>query len=53
MVGNAGAARVNVGTAEVIRRYGLAGRGFDERGAAEKDRALALHDDRLSDIAGT
>ena len=47
VVGDAGKARVHVGTAELLRRDFLAGRGFDEGRAAEKDGAGSVDDDRF------
>ena len=38
---------MQVAAAELLGRDRLAGRGFDQRRAAEEDRALALDDDRL------
>ena len=45
VVGYARESRVHVGAAELFRRHLLAGRGFDERGTAQEDRAGALDDD--------
>ena len=47
MVGDAGAAGVNLGAAEVLRADDLAGRGLHQRRPAEKDGALVAHDDGL------
>ena len=47
MVGNAGDARVDCATAEVLSRHFFAGRGLHEWWAAKEDRAGALDDDRL------
>ena len=47
VVGDAGAASVDVGASELLRRHVLAGRGLHERRAADEDRARALHDHRL------
>ena len=47
MVGDAGAARVDVGAAELLRRHVLPGRGFHERRAADEDRPGPAHDHRL------
>ena len=47
MVGHPGAARVDVGAAELLRGHVLARRGLHERGAADEDRAGSLDDDRL------
>ena len=47
MIGDAGAARMHLGAAELLGRHHLAGRGFHQRRAAEKDRPLPLHDHRL------
>jgi hypothetical protein len=47
VVGDAGLPRVHVGTAQILGRDHLAGRGLHQRRAAEEDRALALHDDGL------
>src|SRR6202041_4007906 len=38
---------MDVGTAEFLRRYHLAGCGFYQRRSAEKNRALIAHDDAL------
>ena len=46
-VGDAGDAGVQIAAAEVLGADRLAGRGFDQRRAAEEDRALVLDDDRL------
>ncbi len=47
VIGDAALARVDVAAAKVFRRDDLAGRGFDERRAAEEDRTLPADDDRL------
>ena len=47
VVGDAGAAGVDFGTAEFLGRDVLAGRGLHERRAAEEDRPRAADDDRL------
>ena len=47
VVGDARLNGVHLGAAELLRRHHLAGRGLHQRRAAEKDRAGALHDDRL------
>ena len=47
VVGDAGAAGVDLGAAELLGRHVLAGRGLHQRRAAEEDRAGALDDDRL------
>ena len=47
MVGDAGAARVHVGAAELLGGHVLAGGGLHERRAADEDRAGPLDDDRL------
>ena len=47
VVGHAGAPRVHVGAAELLRRHVLAGRGLHERRAADEDRPGAAHDHRL------
>ena len=47
VVGDAGDARVHVGAAEFFGGHFLAGRRFDQRRSAEKDRAVAFDDDRF------
>ncbi len=47
VVGDAGGAAVHVGAAELLGAHLLAGRRLHQRRAAEKDRALAAHDDAL------
>ena len=47
MVGDAGAARVHVGAAELLGGHVLAGRRLHERRAADEDRPGALDDHRL------
>ena len=47
MVGDAGAPRVDVGAAELLRRHVLPGRRLHERRAADEDRPRAAHDHRL------
>ena len=47
MVGDARAARVHVGAAELLDGDVLAGRGLDQGGPADEDRAGAAHDHRL------
>ena len=47
MVGDARAAGVDVGAAELLRRHVLPGRRFHERRAADEDRPGAADDDRL------
>ena len=47
VVGHAGRSRVDVAAAEVLGRDHLAGRRLHQRRAAEEDRALISHDDRL------
>ena len=47
MVGDAGAARVHVRAAELLRRHLFSGRRLHERWAADEDRARAADDDRL------
>ena len=47
VVGDAGAAGMDLRAAEVLRRDLLAGRGLHQRRAAEEDRAGALHDHGL------
>ena len=47
VVGDAGEAGMHVGAAELLGRDDLAGRGFEQRRAAEEDRALLAHDDGL------
>ena len=47
VVGDAGAARVHVGAAQLLGRHVLPGRRLHERRAADEDRARALDDDRL------
>jgi hypothetical protein len=44
IVGGAGDAGVHVGAAELLDGHHLAGRGLDQRRAAEEDRAGAAHD---------
>ncbi len=47
VVGDAGASRVHVGAAEILRRDHLAGRRLHQRRPSQKDRALLAHDDGL------
>ena len=47
MIGDARLARMHVGAAQLLRAHHLAGRGFDQRRPAEKNRALVLDDDGL------
>ena len=47
VIGDARAARVDVGAAELLGRHVLAGRRLHERRAADEDRAGAAHDHRL------
>ena len=47
VIGDAREARVDIGAAEILGRDVLAGRGLHQRRAAEKNRALPPHDDRL------
>ena len=47
VIRDAGEPRMHVGAAEVLGRDHLAGRGLHQRRAAEEDRALLAHDDRL------
>ena len=47
MVRNAGDPAMHIGATQFLGRDDLAGRGLHQGGAAEKDRALALDDDRL------
>ena len=47
VVGDARLARVHLGAAEFLGGHDLAGRRLHERRAAEEDRALITHDDRL------
>ena len=47
VVGHAGMTRVDVGAAKFLGRDVFAGRGFDERRAAQEDRPRPVHDDRL------
>ena len=47
MVGDAGAARVHVGAAELLGAHVLPGRGLHERRAADEDRPRAVHDHGL------
>ncbi len=47
VVADAGLAGVDVGAAEFLRAHDLAGCRFDQRRAAEKNRALLAHDDAL------
>ena len=47
VVGDAGEPRMHVRAAEILGRDHLAGRGLHQRRAAEEDRALLAHDDRL------
>ena len=47
VVGDAGAPRVHVCAAELLRRHVLPGRSLHERRAADEDRSRAAHDHRL------
>ena len=47
VVGDARDAGVDVGAAKVLGAHLFAGRGFDQRRAADEDRARAFDDDRL------
>ena len=47
MIGHSRGCRVDVGSAEILRRHLFAGGGLDQRGAGEENGAVALDDDRL------
>ena len=47
VIGDAGLARMHIGAAEFLGRHDLASRGFHERRAAEKNRALVAYNNTL------